>query len=139
MEPTTTTLSEEDLAALQLEEDSKLIRQLWRDFSDSWVGGVDAALAFMADNSYRERGCTAEDYRNVADPLEGDRTEVVVHADTIELDSDWLDPTSGPTPQGRIYIMQATVTNPFGSSTLSEIHTTILDGSAYLFIECRDP
>ena len=109
IQPTTTTLSEEQLHAIQLEEDGKRIRQLWRGFSDAWVRGIAAGYSYMADYSHPDMGCAAEEYRNLHNFPEGYAMEVVVLADTVERDPEWISPDLDEVPGGRLYIFQATM------------------------------
>ena len=137
---TTTTLSEEELAAIQYDEDVKAIKTLWRRYSDSWFGGVEAGYAYLEENNYYAVECTAEEFSR-RDVVEGFQEEIVVDEATIERDDGWAitgGVAHGIVPDGRIYIMAMTDTiNAPGfdpSASVLEAHTTVLDdGSAFFF------
>jgi hypothetical protein len=139
--PTTTTLSQADLDQLEYEGDVELIKDLWRDHSDSWSIGIEAGYAHAADNDYPALECTVDAMRTHYDYLEGTSQEMVVHPETIERDDDWTSPALGSVPDGRIYIYQ--ITHAFEQpgvapeSRLIEVHATLLGDRAFFFIDCR--
>ena len=139
--PTTTTLSQTELDQMEYEADVELIKDLWRDHSDSWASGVEAAYAHIAENDYPGLGCTIEDLRTHYGYEEGTEHEMIVDADTIERDNDWIGPDLGSVPEGRIYIYQMThnleLPGLATQSRLIEVHATVLSDRAYFFIECR--
>jgi hypothetical protein len=135
---TTTTLSAEEIAAQELDADGALIVALWRDFSDSWAGGVEAAAQFMAYHMHPIEECTTESILNAYQWPEGTQIEVVIDRDTIERDDGWTvpgGPGDGQVPDGRIYIMTA-ASNDSGTQEIEEIHSAILDGEAVFFWDC---
>ena len=48
--PTTTSLSAEQIAQAELEADTDLIADLYRDFSDSWFLGLEAGCETLAQH-----------------------------------------------------------------------------------------
>jgi len=142
---TTTTLSQEQLEALQLEADIPAIKTLWRRFSDSWSGGVEAGYNLLTEHNHPLEECSGEDWkewRGITD--EELSMEVVVDEATIERDDTWplpSGPNAGTVVEGRIYIHQATITEYLegydpNTATL-EIHTVVDDqGDAFFFFSC---
>lgn len=141
---TTTTLSVEELAAIQYEEDVKAIKALFRRYSDSWFGGEEVGFAYIEANNYPDEGCTAEEFAEGWQVVDGFQEELVVDDSTVERDDGWPIPggrAAGIVPEGRIYIMSAEIidTAPGYSPTVqaAEIHATVLnDGKAYFFFGC---
>lgn len=146
-----TTISPEEAAAAELEADRALILQMWRDASDSWGSGDEAGMTagfqFLVDNSYpgTTSGTAASCRANYEGgiPLISYQEEIVVHADTIARDDGWIVPGGageGIAPGGRIYIHQITFTpyidGQVGEQQLAEVHTTVEDGRAFMFIDC---
>jgi hypothetical protein len=145
MMPTTTTLSLEELEQEQYDADVVLIKKLWRDYSDSWDGGVDAGYEYLAKNNYPAYECEVDDYRKLWVFSDGYSNEVIVDEDTIERDDGWAIPGTdiggGQVPDGRVYIMRMSVIlrtpgyDPDASDT--EGHVTVGNQGAQFFIECR--
>jgi hypothetical protein len=143
--PTTTTLSLEQLVQQQYDADVVLIKKLWRDYSDSWDGGVDAGYGYLAKNNYPAYECEVDDYRKLWVFSDGYSNEVIVDEDTIERDDGWAIPGTdiggGQVPDGRVYIMRMSVIlrtpgyDPDASDT--ESHVTVGNQGAQFFIECR--
>ncbi len=136
---TTTTLGVEELEAVQLEEDTGLIRALWSARSDAWAEGPETGLQFLADHNYPDMECTTGDYADYYQHISqegGFYEQIVVHADTIEPDPEWVRPDTGLAPTGRVYAHQITYTDNSDSS-LRVVHTAILDEAAYFFTPCR--
>ena len=142
---TTTTLSEEQMVAAEFEADVRLIVALHRGYSDSWFGGNEAGVQFIADHNYYHTDfgeCFQEFFPT--GPYDDFIREVIIDADTIERDDEWVIPQGSPSagiiPNGRVYIMTATTTSlapPNAPSTIvTEVHATITDGEAKFFIRC---
>jgi hypothetical protein len=140
---TTTTLSPEEIAQAELEVDTKLIKSLWRDLSDSWFD-VEQGVAFLADNNYPALECTLETTTDRMNNLEnGYSEEHIVDAASIERDDGWTmngGPSNGEPIDGRIYIftVDMTFSGTYALSTneRAEVHTTIHNGKAYFFFHC---
>lgn len=143
---TTTTQSPEQLAAEQYDSDVTKIKQLWRRYSDSWFGGLEAGLAYLTDHNYPAEGCTYADFEALYSGAgEGYQEEVVVDEATIERDDGWPIPggqAAGTVPDGRIYIMSATITYSepgYESATETlEVHTTVDGEDVYFFFSCEN-
>ena len=140
-----TTLSEEELAAIQYDEDVKAIKTLWRRYSDSWFAGVESGYAYIEEHNYPAEECTAEDFEAVYARPEGFQEEAIVDAETVERDDGWAIPWgagSGTVPDGRIYIQTVdfTASEPGFTPSISqaEVHAAVLDdGITYFFFDCR--
>lgn len=142
---TTTTLSEEELAQIEYEADTSLVRALWRGHSDSWFDGLEAGVAYQVAHNHPDLTCTADQFlANLRETgaEDGYQEEVVLNADTIERDDGWTLSDTGEVPEGRIYIHQMTITfsQPGfeSASELIEAHSAILDGQAYYFIGLQE-
>ncbi len=141
---TTSTISEEHLAAIQYEEDVETIKTLLRRYSDSWFCGIQAAYVYLEEHNYPAEECTAEDFATSFNVTEGFQEEIVVDESTIERDDGWPIPggaASGTVPEGRIYIFTVTVTdrdpgfNPV--EQVGDVHAIVLDeGTTYFFFAC---
>ncbi len=142
-ELTTTTMAgttgEDELAS-----DVTAIKNLWRQYSDSWIEGVEAGYAYMAANNHPLEGCTAEDFRRALDFPDGYRDEVAVDEGSVERDDDWVIPggaAGGTIPDGRIYVLTVvrTYSQP-GSEPVDQtvdLHTVVgPDGDAHFFLVC---
>ena len=126
-------------------QDAQLIKKLWRDFSDSWFGGIDSGVRYLLDNNHPDMGISVESYlRCYGDYPEGYTEEHLLDTSTIERDDDWMMPDSpvagdlaGKVPRGRLYIFRidSVFSSPGAASSTraSEVHSAILDGSAYFF------
>jgi hypothetical protein len=140
----TTTLSPEVIAQEELEADTKLIKKLWRRFSDSWGAGIEEAATYGAQNVYPDLLCTSESVLEALGDLpKGYAEEHIVDAGSIELDEGWTitgGPSDGEPIDGRIYIftVESIFSQPgfVSSSEHAEVHTTIVDGKAYFFLTC---
>jgi hypothetical protein len=143
--PTTTTLSLEQFEQQQYDADVVLIKKLWRDYSDSWDGGVDAGYGYLAKNNYPAYECEVDDYRKLWVYSDGYSDEVIVDEDTIERDDGWAIPGTdiggGQVPDGRVYIMKMSLIfrSPGYDPAASDIegHVTVGNQGAQFFIECR--
>ena len=141
---TSTTLSPEELAAAEYESDVDAIQQLWRGYSDAWLGGKEAAIAYKVAHTHPALECSVEDYEAwYAATGEGFLEEWVVDAASVERDDGWAihsGPASGQVPEGRIYILTVTgTTSDTGITPLvetSEVHSTVNDTGAYFFFPC---
>lgn len=144
--PTTTTLSPEDVAAAEYESDVQAIKQLWRRYSDSWFGGVEAGIQYMTDHNYPAEGCIYADFEALySDAGEGYQEEVVIDEATIERDDGWPIPggqAAGTVPDGRIYIMSAMITYSepgFESAAETlELHATVDGEDVSFFFSCEN-
>ncbi len=141
--PTTTTLSSEQIAAAQLEADTRLIQQLWRGLSDSTLAGLDAHYEYLAANNHPDAGCTEADYRETNQFEGGFMMEAIVLPETVEPDPEWSPASgslSGQIPKGRIYIHQLLVEYDFADGSSDddrlEAHTAIVNEEAHFFISC---
>lgn len=137
---TTTTLSEEQLEAIQYEEDVKVIKTLWRRYSDSWSGGDAVGAQFITDNNHPLAECTGEDFLASLGDVTNYRMEVVVAQESIERDDGWpvgWGEQAGSVAEGRIYILAATLTDDADQletrEQTAEIHTVIGPGGTALF------
>ncbi len=139
---TTTTISPEVLAEIEYEKDLKLIKTAWRAYSDVEAPEINV---WLEDNNYPTRECTAEMYVAHYGFPDGFREEAVLDQSTVERDGEWAIPSGrakGEVPEGRTYIMTVNFAywEPGFAPTqyIAEVHATVLDGQAYVFIECED-
>jgi hypothetical protein len=144
-ESTTTTLSEEQIAQLEFDEDVAKIKKLWRDMSDSWFEGLDAGYDFLATHNHPDSACTREMFEDHYRWPDEYGEEIVIDASTIERDDGWrvpLGPDGLGVPRGRIYIHQATITSDHPGQVdtpwFGEIHTVIFGGASYLSRPCSE-
>lgn len=141
VQPTTTTLGPEELAAIEYEADLKLIKAVWRSLSDQRSPG---SYSWLGDHNYPPEGCTAEMYEAKYGFPDGTSVEVVLDPSTVERDDGWTNPNGvrvgDEIPDGRIYIMTITqvvdMPGQAGTSTLAEVHVSVLDDRAFVFIGC---
>lgn len=146
-ESTTTTLSPGELAAIEFEADVKLIKQLWRGFSDSWFSSFEDGIQYVADHNYPSEGCTVDAYMELVfpgGPIEGFTQEFIVDSASIERDQGWIirgGVLDGQLAEGRVYIfsMTSTISEPGYEPLVStrEVHTTVFEGTPYFFITCH--
>lgn len=141
--PTTTTLSEEEKAEIQLDQDARLIRQVWREFSDVTGESSQATYEFLAVATHPIYGCSADDFRAFYNWPEDYVFEVIVDLDTFEPDPSWSPPRfPGEVPEG-LYIYQAIFTTSSSSQgwapeqTLLEVHGAVVGDTPYVFFECH--
>ena len=145
---TTTTLSPEAIAQAEYDADSRLIKTLFRRFSDSWSGGLSGGLedaaTYEASNVYPDLLCTYESIMELNSDLpDGYRVEYIVDGDSIERDDGWtmpIGPSKGEPIDGRLYIL--TLETTYSSTDFlpsverAEVHATVVDGEAYFFFAC---
>lgn len=145
--PTTSTLSDAEKTAAELEQHVSLIRGVYRHLSDISFGGLEEFNAALAEVVYPGFECSAEDYAaQTVDYPPDYRFEAIVAVDTIEPDPGWVIPpgteASGEVAEGTVYIAQVTFTESSASglidpiSSTSEVHITIIDGEAFVFMPC---
>jgi hypothetical protein len=146
MQPTTTTISEEEAAEQQFEADLVLIKQMWRSYSDSWSSGVEAGNESAAKYTHPLRQCTADDFDSYLRLPNGWQEEIIINQDSVERDDGWTIPGtsigSGEAPDGRIYIMEAKIiwSEPGKTPTTqeAEIHASVNFQTPHFFMVCRD-
>jgi hypothetical protein len=122
-----------------LDSDADLIVELWDGFSASWEAGLDTAYDFIAEHNYPDLGCSAQDLRDHFDFAEDYEAGFVVNRATIAPDDVWELSLIGGRPDGRVYVMDGTLTlGPAGDSQIARVHTTVIGDRAYLFFQCRE-
>ena len=144
--PPTTTLSEDQLAAAQLEADKRAILTLYRRWNDTWFQGSEAGVEYKVAHNWLDTTFEECWESNFPDgPYEGYSEEWIVDAPTIDTDDGWAlpdGPQQGEVPSGRIYIYTVSITyraTGYDSDTEpGEVHAVVDDdGVAKFFFECR--
>lgn len=142
--PTTasTTTTTEDPAAA----DHQLIVGLYRSMSDAWYDGPRAGIEAMVNAQYPGTGYTVDQCVANLFPQgapDGVALETIVDQGSIQPDPDWTvpgGPLDGTKPEGRTYILSVhgtvTADDAAPQESTSEVHATILDGTAYIFPDC---
>jgi hypothetical protein len=124
--------------------DADLIIAVFRGRRDAWLSGVDNGLKYLVDHVYPGSGATIDTCRDaIGNPGNGYGEEHVVDKTSIAPDTEWripVGPLKGTKPDGRTYILKATLTDGGGGvaqqSTTTELHSTVVDGKAYFYEQC---
>jgi len=142
---TSTTAADRDADAV--EDDLRLVAQVWEDYSQSWETGTDAGFEFLAANVYPDLGLTAEGCRTFFNlgPTDTFKETVDLDEETIEPAYDWVmprGPRQGDVPDGWVYVM-TTRTQRFLNGEASdpesaEVHVTVIGERAYFFYSCSE-
>lgn len=134
---------EDDSGAEPIDEaDIDLIVELWAGYDDAVQGGIDTKVAYIASHSYpglelSEELCAEDSSAEGYIPV----VRAELDAESIVPEPKWViripgSPMDGETPDGTIYVHDLTISFEDGSAETGPAHTTILDGTAYLFFDC---
>jgi hypothetical protein len=143
-EPTTSTTAPERDPD-DVDDDLRLVVEVWEGYTSSWETSTDAGLAFLEANVYPDLGLTAAGCRTAFNlgPTDTFKEVIDLDEDTIEPAYDWempQGPERGEVPDGWVYVMTTTsqqFLNGEPSDPVSaEVHVTVVDGRAYFFYTC---